>query len=149
MTDLKLTIELVPATAWYSNLRGVLPRKEWDNIRFKVYNDHNNCCAICGASGRLNCHEIWEYDDFQHIQKLKGFIALCEDCHWIKHIGLAGIKASEGQLDMQKLIDHFLKVNNVDVNTFEQHRSEAFKTFEERSKHEWKTDLGEWKCFIK
>ena len=27
---------------------------------------------ICGAKGRLSAHEIWEYDEAYHIQKLIG-----------------------------------------------------------------------------
>jgi len=146
---MKLEIELVPSTAWYSNLRTKISRQEWDRIRFKVYNDYNNCCAICGAKSQLNCHEIWKYNDDNHIQTLKGFIALCEDCHMIKHIGFAEIQESKGLLDMHKLIDHFLKVNEVDINIFEKHKSEAFKVWAERSRYEWKTEFGGWKGLIK
>jgi hypothetical protein len=60
---MRLEIDLVPSTAWYSNLRNKIPLKEWDRIRKKSYLDADHKCAICGAEGRLNCHEIWEYDD--------------------------------------------------------------------------------------
>jgi hypothetical protein len=65
------------------------------------------------------------------MQKLKGFIALCNDCHMIKHIGFASIKASEGLLDMDKLIEYFMKVNGVDRKTFNEHHKEAFKVWRE------------------
>ena len=145
---MKLEIELVPETAWYSNLRKRISKREWDKIRKQCYADANHKCAICGAGGRLNCHEIWEYDDKKHVQKLKGFIALCDDCHMIKHIGFAEIQASKGLLDMDKLVEHFMKVNGVDKKTFYRHREEAFKVWKERSQHEWTTDFSRWATLI-
>ena len=143
-----LEIDLVPSTAWYSNLRTKIPKKEWDKIRKQSYADVNHKCAICGADGRLNCHEIWCYDDKKNIQKLNGFIALCNDCHMIKHIGFAGIQASKGFLDMDKLIEHCLKVNKIDKKTFDKHREESFKIWKERSQKEWATDLAQWSYLV-
>ena len=114
----------------------------------KSYADAGHKCAICGAEGQLNCHEIWEYDDKNHIQKLKGFVALCFNCHMIKHIGMAGIKARKGLLDMDKLIEHFMKVNNVDRKTYGKHREQSRQLWKERSQHEWKTDLAEWSNLV-
>lgn len=142
---LKLAIELVPATNWYNNMRSIMTRQQWDTLRRRVYADYGYKCGICGMTNvTLNCHEIWEYDDQNHIQKLNGFIALCRLCHWVKHIGLAGIRASEGQLDFEEIIVHFMKVNGCDRNTFETHRSEAFQVWEERSKHQWQIQLGKF-----
>src|SRR3972149_3120297 len=98
MKNLKLTIELVPASSWNQNLRNLLKPKTWENLRKSVYKKYNYKCAICNSGGILHCHEIWNYDDKSHIQKLKGFVALCELCHWVKHIGLAGIRANERKL---------------------------------------------------
>jgi hypothetical protein len=146
---MKLEIELVPSTAWYSNVRKMVSREEWDQIRKKCYADAGYKCEICGATNvQLNCHEKWSYDDNRHIQKLKGFIGLCENCHWIKHLGLAGIRASEGTLDMEKLIQHYLRVNGVNRAEFERQRDEAFNQWQERSKHQWKTELGNWKAVV-
>ena len=146
---MKLVIELVPATAWYANLRNRIPREEWDRIRKQAYADAGYRCAICGAEGKLSCHEIWKYDDKRHIQKLRGFTALCEGCHRIKHLGFANIQASKGLLDMNALIRHFMQVNGVDRQTFEQHRTESFAIWQRRSEHRWKTDLGPWEKRVK
>jgi 5-methylcytosine-specific restriction endonuclease McrA len=86
---LRLSIELVPATCWQANARDLLPRASWDRLRREVYAASNYQCAICGAAGRLHCHEVWRYDDASHIQHLDGFVALCAWCHHVKHIGLA------------------------------------------------------------
>lgn len=145
---MKLEIDLVPETAFYSNLRTKIPNKEWDKIRKQSYADANHKCAICGADGRLNCHEIWEYDDKKRIQKLKGFIALCNDCHMIKHIGFANIQASKGLLDMDALIKHFMKINKVDKKTFDKHYENAFNVWRERSLKKWITDLAQWSSLV-
>ena len=146
--ELRLKIELVPSTSWYDNLRKAIPKEVWDKIRRATYADYGYRCGICGAEGRLNCHETWEYDGKRHIQKLKGFIALCDMCHHVKHIGLAGILASEGKLDYEKVIEHFMKVNNCVRRTFEEHKKAAFKEWRGRSKHKWDIDLGEYRDVI-
>lgn len=145
---MKLFIELVPSTSWYNNLRKALPKEEWDRIRKKCYANAGFKCEICGAKGMLNCHEIWKYDDAKHIQKLEGFVALCELCHHIKHIGLSNILASEGKLDMDRVIEHFMKVNGCDRKTFEQHEKEAFSEWKRRSSRDWKVVLGMCKKII-
>jgi hypothetical protein len=146
--QLRLTIELVPSTSWYDNLRKVIPQSKWDKLRKRVYEKYGHKCAVCGAEGRLNCHEVWEYDDHNHIQRLKGFIALCDLCHHVKHIGLASILAAEGRLDYEKVVGHFTKVNGCDRETFERHRDEAFTQWRERSKYDWRVDLGEYEGLI-
>lgn len=146
---LKLTIELVPQTSWYDNLRKYITQTTWDTLRKQVYADYGYRCGICGAAGRLNCHEIWEYDDKQHIQKLAGFVALCNMCHHVKHIGLAGIIASEGKLDYEHIVEHFCLVNNCDKDTFEKHRKAAFDQWWERSQYEWRVDLGEYESIVR
>ncbi len=145
---MKLEIELVPLTTWYSNLRTKISQGEWDKIRKQSYSDSNHRCAICGALSKLNCHEKWEYDDDSHVQKLTGFIALCDSCHMIKHLGFAGIQADKGCLDMDGLIEHFMKVNRVDRVMFDRHCKESFRMWTERSNHEWKTDLSQWSSLL-
>lgn len=142
--NLRLTIELVPQTCWYSNMRKVLSRTQWDRLRRQVYAAYNHRCGICGATGRLECHEIWHYDDEKHIQTLQGFIALCEWCHHVKHIGLSRILANQDKLDYARVVAHFMQVNDCDRETFERHRKQAFEQWEERSGFEWVTELGEY-----
>lgn len=147
--QLKLTIELVPRTSWYDNMRKVMRPAQWDKLRKRVYAEYAYICAICGAAeGRLNCHEIWEYDDNNHEQRLKGFVALCNMCHFVKHIGLTGIFGQEGKVDYEKVVEHFMKVNGCDRETFEQHRHKAFEQWRERSKFSWRVDLGEYESLV-
>lgn len=146
--NLKLKIELVPSTSFFDNLRNNVSPKQWDIIRKESYLKSNNKCAICGATGRLNCHEIWDYDDINNIQKLLGFTALCNNCHNIKHIGLAKMHADEGRFDFNIVIDHFCKINNCTIKTFQEHQKESFETWQKRSEHDWEVDLGDYKGLI-
>lgn len=142
--DLRLTIELVPSTVWYKNLHRLLPKKVWDNLRRSIYAECDHHCGICGAGGRMNCHEVWEYDLPRRRQILRGFVSLCNDCHMVKHIGRAQILAHKGQLDLDVLIGHFLKVNRCDRMTFEMHQSHVRHLWRERSACSWILDLGEY-----
>lgn len=147
--NMKLTIELVPKTCWYGNLRKVLPSTEWDKIRKEVYRKADYKCEICGKTNtKLNCHEKWSYDDERNIQKLEGFQALCTDCHWVKHIGLAQIMDGEGKLDIIDIELHFEEVNNVSAEDYLTYLDEAFSKWAERSNKQWTTDLGEWQRLI-
>ena len=149
MKILKLTIELVPSSSWNQNLRSLLKPKMWESLRKEIYKKYNYKCAICNSGGRLHAHEVWEYDDKNHIQKLENLIALCSKCHAVKHIGLAGIQASEGKINYENLVKHFMKVNNCDRQTFEKHSEEAFKKFEEQSRYEWQIDLSDYQKGLK
>lgn len=143
-------MELVPSTVWESSLYRLMPREMWNRIRDDFIRENGRKCQICGeTTGTMNLHEIWDYDDSKHIQKLEGFILLCKMCHHVKHIGLAGILAEEGKLDYNEVIKHFCKVNNRSEKEFEKHREEAFEIWEKCSKFEWKQDFGKYKEFIK
>lgn len=137
-----LNIELVPRTVWYKNVRSKIPKTEWDKIRKKVYSDYDYKCGICGISGRMNCHEIWEYDDIKHVQILKGFIALCDKCHGVKHFGLAVIKAKEGVIDYNDIVSHFCKVNKCSKAGFYGHMKKVFEKWKERNLHKWEIDMS-------
>ena len=142
---LKLTIELVPRTSWYNNLRNRMSKESWDKVRKTAYWEHGYRCVVCGVSDvQLHCHEVWEYDDDKHTQTLKGFVALCPMCHHVKHIGLAGILADKGELDFGTVVSHFMQVNSCDKAAFWKYHDEAFALWEARSQYQWTVDLGEY-----
>ena len=149
MTELILTAELVPSTSWYNNLRKHLAPSDWDWIRQQVYAHYEHRCAICGAAGALDCHEIWHYDDTEHVQTIAGFLALCKWCHHIKHLGFAAVLQSRGELDYERLIRHFMTVNQCSRATFLKHRDEAFDQWEARSRYPWRVDLQEYAVLVK
>jgi hypothetical protein len=135
-----LTVELVPSTAWGKNLRSELAPKDWDKLRKQTYADAGHHCEVCGGQGRnhpVECHEIWQYDDRKRIQKLIRLIALCPDCHQVKHFGLAQIQGKEKQA-----LAHLMKVNGWTEREAREHIRDAARLWNERSENEWTLDLS-------
>jgi len=140
----KLLVELIPTTCHYSNVRTTVKISEWNKIRFISYEAAGHKCEICGDVGKnqgykynVECHEIWEYDDENKIQKLKGLISLCPICHQVKHIGRAIA------MKRHKIVyDQLMKVNKWTLQEAEQHVLASFELHKERSKYEWDLDLS-------
>jgi len=62
-------------------------------------------------------------------------------------MGFVNVQISKGIWPKEKLNDlakHFMEVNNVSLNEFNQHVDNAFNIWKERSKYKWKTDLSKW-----
>ena len=126
---MKLTCELVPSTAWYSNIRSNVTQNEWDRVRKKSYKIYNNVCGICKESGKnqgynhaVECHEIFQYDDETHTQTLIELISLCPKCHKCKHPGLAKIN---NETDI--VVSQLMKVNEMTKKEAEKSLEECFK----------------------
>ncbi len=135
----KLTVELVPQTCWFSNVRDHVSKAEWDSLRRPAYRKANYVCEICGGRGPewpVECHEIWHYDDKKHIQKLVGLIALCPNCHEVKHIGLTGLR---GKGELAK--EHLAKVNNWTKEQTDIYLESMWAIWRKRSQHQWKLDF--------
>lgn len=138
---MKLTVELVPSTTWFVNLRSILTRSEWDKVRKGRYKKAKNRCEVCGGQGPkwpVECHEVWHYNDNTKQQTLTGLVALCPDCHKVKHLGLALIK---GWYD--ESVKHFCKINNLSQSEAEIYIAKVFDTHNYRSKFEWVVNT-EW-----
>ena len=140
----KLTIELIPSTCHFSNIRTTVTPSEWDKIRFISYANANNKCEICGGNGKeqgykhnVECHEIWNYDDVNHIQTLTGLISLCVNCHQVKHIGRSIAIGKE-----KTCFNQLARVNNWTLNQIQEHIKSSFELHKERSKYQWKLDLS-------
>jgi hypothetical protein len=151
----KLTIDLIPSTVWFSSLYQIYKKNNqlhrWNEIKRELFEKEGRRCWICGKETiRLEAHEFWEYDDKNHIQKLKAIHHLCDMCHKIKHIGFwcytkrGRNQLAKAGLTKEDLINHFCKVNNCSKREFEKHEKEAFKVWRERSKYEWKQDFGKY-----
>ncbi len=144
MEQYKLTIELVPKTSWYTNVRSNVSKEQWDIIRKKSYELANHKCEICGDTGKnqgykhnVECHEIWEYNELTRTQKLTDLIALCPICHKCKHPGLAQIN---GELPI--VINQLMKINNLTENQAKMFIASAFVTWSERSSYQWTLDIS-------
>jgi hypothetical protein len=139
-SKLKLQIELVPNSCWYSNVRNNVTSKQWDLIRKKVYQEASNNCEICGGRGLrypVDCHEIWTYDDEMLIQKLDRFQALCPLCHEVKHIGLAQMKGKG-----ERALGRFIEINRLDIDTAIMIKNAVFLEWKIRSSKIWALDIG-------
>lgn len=148
---MKLTVELVPATSWGHNVRSEVSSSQWKKIREKCVEDAGEQCEICGANSqrkssgsvfpkrrmRLDCHEIWKYDDLSHTQTLMGFIALCPPCHRVKHLGHT---ISIGLGD--RAFSHLKKVNGLSPNEVLEYVEHVFAQWETRSAHPWTVDIS-------
>jgi hypothetical protein len=140
----KLTIELIPKTCHFSNVRTTIKPKEWDKIRMISYAKANHKCEICKETGKkqgyrhdVECHEIWDYDDVNHVQKLVGLISLCVVCHKVKHFGMARAMGYESQC-----LKQLAKVNKWNQQQINEHIEASFVVYKERSLHEWSLDLS-------
>lgn len=140
---MKLTIELIPRTAWDNNLRSYLTGPQWDKVRRKCYAEANHRCEICGGQdpGRLakghspvDCHEKWDFINGE--VKLYGLIALCPSCHEVKHIGRA-----EATGNFERALRHFMKVNGVSRDEAITYIQEAAKIWRVRSQQEWDLNI--------
>lgn len=143
MGKIKLTIELVPSTSFFSNVRSVLPQSEWDRLRKASYAKAGHKCEICKGTGieqgyrhPVECHEIWEYRK-DGTQYLKGLISLCPRCHQVKHIGRSmkvGLK--------KKVLAHIGKVNKWTKEEVQNYIGFCFQEHKERSKIQWNLNLS-------
>lgn len=143
--DYKLTIELIPKSAWFKNLRHTMTKEQWDVTRKKCYKDAGYSCEICGGKGPkwpVECHEVWDFVDGEII--LKRLIALCPSCHEVKHIGLAKLK---GNYD--RAVNHFCKVNGCDKSEARKYISESFDVWNDRSNRKWELDLSAVEDYFK
>ena len=145
---MKLELELIPEKQWHKSLANLLPKPVWDSLRREVYQEFGYSCAICGAVNcRVNCHEVWEFDDRKKIQKLVAFKSLCDHCHNIKHWGRTVALVHQGEYSsnyLEKLTQHFCEVNQCSVEDFERHKVEAGDTWLRRSKYKYKLDWGKF-----
>jgi len=135
----KLSIELVPETCWYSNVRSEVSKDEWDILRRKVYKIASYQCEICtgvGPKWPVECHEVWHYDDVKKIQTLKRMIALCPNCHEVKHIGLASIKGRYFEA-----VKWLARINTWPHPEAENYVEDCMLQYRERSVYNWQLNL--------
>ncbi len=141
---LLLKIELVPKSLWYANVRSEVSGDVWNVIKQLSRDKAGDKCEIpgCGQTGHnqgfnwtTETHEVWEYDDKLHIQKLVGFVALCPYCHKCKHWGRTS--TVESDKFVHKLIDHFKQINGISSLEMDHYIQQVFKQWHQRNEHAW------------
>ena len=145
-TPQPLLVELVPLTTWEVNLRSALTKRQWDQHRKAQYKRANYRCEICGERGTeqgynypVECHEVWQYDDVNHIQILVRLIALCPCCHRVKHAGRTiTVDRKAGRIEVE---DRLMKINGWSRNKAANHIKDALQLWEDRSHYGWQLNL--------
>jgi len=136
----KLTIEMIPITTWNDNVRSMASQMEWDYLRKKTYRQAKYRCEICGGKGSkhpVECHEIWSFDNSNHIQKLERLIALCPMCHKVKHWGLSTSKGLQKQC-----MSHICKINGWTEDDCKLYLEIVYEQWMKRSNYCWKVDIS-------
>ncbi|NBK24349.1 MAG: hypothetical protein EOM68_20250, partial [Spirochaetia bacterium] len=89
----KLLPELVPSSAWMSNLRTELSTSTWNDLRAYYGNLCNWRCEVTGTVGKkhpVELHEHWFFDMQKGKQVLTGLSMLAPNVHLVMHPGFAG-----------------------------------------------------------
>lgn len=134
----RLTVELVPSTCWWSNVRSQVPPDVWERLRRATASAAGHRCEICGGRGRrhpVECHEVWEYDDARRVQRLVRLTAICPACYEVKHLGLAEMRGRRGAA-----LAHLARVNGWSAADAEAYVEAAFEQWTVRSRHDWTLD---------
>jgi len=139
MTYLRLSIEPIPASSQLSSLAKLLPRARWNRIRRAVYNRAGYRCQVCGKEDRLHCHEVWQYNQQTGYQWLRGFQALCEDCHDTKHILFARDSRRRA-----KLLQHFVTVNRLASQQAEDYLKATHRLQQMLNQRDWIVNFGDY-----
>jgi hypothetical protein len=71
-------------------------------------------------------------------------IALCPDCHQVKHIGLAQVKGKYNEA-----LKHLSRVNGITLDEADEIAEKAFDDWRRRSEMDWKLDLSALKVLVK
>ena len=139
MSYLPLTIEPVPANSRLATLAKLLPRSRWDRLRRRVYRNAGFRCRICGREGQLHCHEVWQYNERTGYQWLRGFEALCRDCHGVKHLTF-----TRDDRIRERLLKHFCAVNRVTRDQVEEHLRSAHQRQNHLNQRSWIINFGNY-----
>ncbi|HEX8137985.1 MAG TPA: HNH endonuclease [Pyrinomonadaceae bacterium] len=135
-----LTIELVPRSSWYRNVRSNVSAGEWERLKRVTFRRARYACEVCGGRGRkwpVECHEVFAYDDERRVQKLVRLLALCPACHEVKHIGLAHVRGNQA-----RAVAHLARVNGWSLSDASFYVEGCFELWHRRSCHQWTLDLS-------
>lgn len=131
---------MVPQPLWGKNLRAVLEQADWDRVRKKAYQNSGYRCHVCGGKGKdwpVEADEAWYYDNNAAVSVLKGLVALCPDCHAIRHWGRT---SKMGDLDAA--FARLMKLNQWTKEATQLVVDEAFREWHDRSEKDWDVDYS-------
>ncbi len=135
---MELHIELIPEGCWNINLSTNLKRNEWDKIRKKIYKKQSGKCHICNEKSYLDAHEVWDYDEENHIQKLKDIVGVCKKCHNAIHF-----KRAQRTGFQDEAVKQLMKVNYWDISYVIDETVKAKEDYDRRSQiKDWTLDIS-------
>ena len=137
---MRLIPELIPSTAWGNNLRSHLTKAQWDQLRRWCYKQASHKCEICGGVGPshpVECHESWEYDDDNHVLSLVGVMALCPQCHAVKHLGRS-YSVGKGN----KSVKWMAFINGWSMDRAMDEVDRVFQEWLDRDDYSWDVDMS-------
>ena len=146
----RLSIELVPETAFWKNVRSHVTKAQWEVC--KTYakwktDAENPYCIVCGQTGfhqgrrhAVEAHEIWHYNDEEGIQTLVDIVPLCPRCHQCKHLGRTRAVSTPEQ--WARVIEHFQKVNDWGDDRTMKYIETVFEIWRLRSQVAWELDIS-------
>ena len=138
MKEFKLTFEVIPEECWGHSLYHILSPADWDKVRKDAYRRAGYKCRICGAKGRLEAHEKWSYDEHNRLQKLEDVLALCHNCHEVKHISRTQLVGRGAEA-----MEWFMKVNACSQMEYHAVLGKANEEYLRRNRVEgWTTDIS-------
>jgi hypothetical protein len=130
---------LVPTSLWLLSAYRLLPRPAWGRIRREVIEEFGGACTACGVvrDKGMVCDEVWSYDDDANGATLVRLRLLCRDCDVVNHLGFT---RTRGYADVA--LAHMATVNGMTMNEVYEVEDAAFKTWAERSAHDWTTAVA-------
>ncbi|GAA2121771.1 hypothetical protein [Glycomyces algeriensis] len=139
--------DMLPENVWGSNLRGILPKADWDRLRIPVCEAAGNRCEVCSQPGydpdtgrqrRPDCHELWHFEvtSTSAVQRLARLVALCPDCHRVQHAGRASVRG-----ELSKVVGQLRAVNSWNHSEVRQALHNAEERYRWRRQFNWDLDL--------
>jgi hypothetical protein len=91
----------------------------------------------------LHCHEVWQYNEQTSCQWLRGFAALCKDCHDVKHILFNHDVARH-----KELMRHFITVNRISQEQAEQYLQVARQLQQKFDQKHCTVNYDDYNCWM-
>jgi hypothetical protein len=143
----RLTAELLPETLRGSDQRKLISDADWERLSRLVFARARGRCEWCtarcltpdGRPQQPHCHELWTFTHRRgrHVQRLDRLIALCSDCHRVRHCGLAELNG-----EYNSLVQHLRRVNEWTTAQAVEELERAANAHEHRYLVEWDVDLS-------
>jgi hypothetical protein len=135
----KLLPVLIPKPLWGINAHSLLSWESWQKIRQDTFSRDMRCCVICSHKGRLECHEVFAYNDTIGIAVLVRLESRCGDCHDCNHLGRLKEREPEKFKDALKRI---ARINRMERAEVIQIVKEAFRLHKVRTRS-WQVEVAE------